>query len=115
LVAFGSPNPFPSEAQDVGFRLSGFAAIITVGSVALNLHSNVPDVIQPAQNKKTVAKLIGAAQATALLFYILIGSLCGMYFGDSVDPLVTLNWRNYTGGFGLLSLCLNQLIPWNLL
>jgi len=65
-------------------------------ALALNLHWNIPDVIAPCNNKKPLKSILASAQIISLVFYILIGGVCAVYFNPP-DPLVTLNWGKYTG------------------
>ena len=82
-----------------GFKWSGFGLMFPSAALALNLHWNIPDVVAPAKNKKPMLAVLGSAQIVSLIFYIAIGSVCGIYFNPP-DPLVTLNWGHYTGHNG---------------
>eukprot|EP01137_Pigoraptor_chileana_P006741 Opistho-2@51389 len=83
--------------EDYGFKFSGFVAAFTSSIVALNFHYNMPDVIQPVRDKKRLRLVISASLITATTFYIVIGSLCAIYFGENTNEIITKNWSAYTG------------------
>jgi hypothetical protein len=98
IVALFYPNPYGNAPALVDF--TGFAQIFTAGAVALNFHYNLPDIIKPVRDKKSLLKVTGASQLTAFSLYVVIGCLCAAYFRHSTHPLVTLNWQSYTGIHG---------------
>lgn len=56
----------------------GFGTIFSFAAVALNMHYNAPDIIQPvrAGEKRSLRKVLVAGIAVAALFYIFIGERC---------------------------------------
>jgi len=97
LLGVGSSG---SNASNLwGFKWAGFGTMFPCAALALNLHWNIPDCIAPCRNKKHLRAVIASAQLIALVFYLIIGSLCALFF-DPPDPLVTLNWSSYTGKDG---------------
>jgi hypothetical protein len=109
LVGFAYPRPNfhissgSSYSPTPTVDWSGFAIVFTSGAVALNFHYNLPDIARPVKNKLALTKIVTSAQLTAFGFYVLLGLLCSLYFGNATEPLATLNWRTYTarhGGWG---------------
>jgi len=81
------------------FKWAGFGLMFPSAALALNLHWNIPDVVAPCTDKKRLKMVLAASQIVSLIFYILIGGVCAIYFNPP-DPLVTLNWGTYTGHDG---------------
>jgi len=79
---------------------NGFAELFTTSAVALNFHFCVPDIVQPLRDKTKVREVTSAALLTATSFYLTLGVLASIYFGESTTPLVTLNWQHYSGFHG---------------
>jgi len=100
VIAMFFDNPHDGTDGDEFVDWSGFAIVFTSGAVALNFHYNIPDLINPLQNKRYSSRIVNAAQGTAFGFYILVGLMCSVYFGKDTKPLVTLNWKDYTGREG---------------
>ncbi|GIQ86960.1 hypothetical protein KIPB_008907, partial [Kipferlia bialata] len=66
------------------------------------MHHSVPTLIQPVKNKsgKSIKHInymfMGVFGSTAL-FYSLVGGICGTFFGENANSLVTLNWEFWDG------------------
>lgn len=73
--------------------------ILTTTSVAFTVQVNFPEVIQSLKRKtkQEISFVAAGALGCATFFYLVIGLLCGLYFGDHVEPLVVLNWKDYKG------------------
>ena len=107
-IAFLSPNQFDSTARTdpptfapLPFvQWSGFGLIFCTTAVALDVHWNIPDVLQPMRDKRPALRIALGALLTAAVFYSLIALVCALEFGQQTLPLVTLNWSNYTGRLG---------------
>ncbi|KNC46149.1 uncharacterized protein AMSG_00267 [Thecamonas trahens ATCC 50062] len=109
-VALKYPNTFDPESSSTSapyishatehVKWSGFGTAFTFSAVALNVHYNMPNVIQPITPKRSLLGLTAAGISVAAFCYLLIGALCGMAFGSGVTPLITLNWNSYTGRAG---------------
>jgi len=98
IIGLTSPaSPHHDMEKPPLFRWSGFAQIFTTSAIALSFHFTVPDIIKPVRNKTYLREMTSSALVVASVFYLLMGILCSLYFGSSVDPLVTLNWRTYSG------------------
>lgn len=109
LIASFYPNQFdPAHSSNTPphfvtnispINWNGFGMIFSVAGVALNVHYNIPDIVQPMQTKakKNILRVCMIGMGTTILFYILIGWICAAEFGSMTFPLVTLNWSGYTG------------------
>ncbi|KAJ4459801.1 putative Transmembrane protein [Paratrimastix pyriformis] len=80
-----------------GLVLCGFATLFTSSAVALNVHYNLPDAIQPMRQKRYARGVTLSAMLLSLVFFVAIGITCALTFGSNTKGLVTLNWESYTG------------------
>jgi len=62
--------------------------------LALAVHYNVPDLLQPLADKSKAGVVTFGAQIVAASLYLCLGVVGALAF-DDVRPLATLNWRNY--------------------
>jgi len=99
LASFDELSSSSDNMSIWNFKWAGFGLMFPSAALALNLHWNIPDVVAPAKDKKPMKVVLASAQIVSLIFYILIGGVCAIYF-DPPDPLVTLNWGSYTGHQG---------------
>ena len=92
--------PYVSKALDP-VKWSGFGTAFTFSAVALNVHYNMPNVIQPiVAPKSNLVKVATAGILVATACYLILGYVCGLVFGSGTIPLITLNWDKYTGHAG---------------
>eukprot|EP01105_Mastigella_eilhardi_P012074 TRINITY_DN2779_c0_g1_i1.p1 TRINITY_DN2779_c0_g1~~TRINITY_DN2779_c0_g1_i1.p1 ORF type:complete len:421 (-),score=84.47 TRINITY_DN2779_c0_g1_i1:50-1312(-) len=96
----GSASVASDEASIWGFKWSGFGIMFTSTAFALTVHYNMPNSLSPVRNKKNLRLIALAAILTAVFFYFAVGGSCALYFTDQTNPLVVLNWRDYTGDKG---------------
>ncbi|EMD46612.1 amino acid transporter, putative [Entamoeba histolytica KU27] len=79
------------------FDFSGFGTVFSHTAFALVCHISIPDIIAPAEKKNKTHIPIITSLFIASLFYGLIGAVCSVTFGETVQTPVTLNWGSYTG------------------
>ncbi|KJE93784.1 hypothetical protein CAOG_04528 [Capsaspora owczarzaki ATCC 30864] len=79
------------------FEISGFGKIFTTAIVAQVAHPGAPGFVVLVRDKMKTRRIFGAALSSTFLFYALLSALCAMYFSDSVQSVVTLNWKTYSG------------------
>jgi amino acid permease len=104
LLALWYPNPFDTEARhdtppyisyatltNNGMNWSGFGTIFSFAAVALNVHYNLPDVLQPVnkEDKPHLKRVIIGGMVTSMLFYIFIGLVAGLFFGY-IQPFIAI-------------------------
>eukprot|EP00727_Mastigamoeba_balamuthi_P002179 m51a1_g11959 hypothetical protein (490) ;mRNA; r:792189-793988 len=97
LATHGPQHPGASDLLDL--KWSGFGLMFPSAAFALNVHYNLPDALTPTKNKSHLKWIAMAAQLVSLLFYVLVGALCAVFFNPPL-PLLTLNWAGYTGRDG---------------
>eukprot|EP00163_Fabomonas_tropica_P032758 TRINITY_DN8353_c0_g2_i1.p1 TRINITY_DN8353_c0_g2~~TRINITY_DN8353_c0_g2_i1.p1 ORF type:complete len:307 (-),score=51.61 TRINITY_DN8353_c0_g2_i1:10-903(-) len=91
----------------------GFQYVFTGGAVALNMHYNIPDVVQPVRHKARLRRVLFFVILVVTAFYLAVGALSAIFFGRHTEPLVTLNWQNFTGrGGGWAKIPAGQHRPW---
>eukprot|EP00899_Mesostigma_viride_P006374 jgi/Mesvir1/15738/Mv03311-RA.3 len=97
-----------------------FGAFFGSVAVAFNCICYLPEVVHPVhphkgRNLQWVAAL---SLATSTVFYLTLGLLCALLFREHTEPLVTLNWKDFTGyggGFGPLPAEVKRVPFWALL
>lgn len=91
MIAYNYPNHFDAAANTAGIapftsplplaNWGAFATIFSFASVALNVHYNMPDIIQPLRNKSQAHYVAIAGMSISCLYYIFIGLVCALEFG----------------------------------
>lgn len=80
------------------------------------MHINFPDILQSMAHKDprpmrimvtTVYTVVGKIEKSydhvficdfkVTAIYFILGLTCALFFGAKSEPLITLNWRSYTG------------------
>jgi hypothetical protein len=74
---------------------------------------SVPGLIQPLDkcHRRYVRPVFTAALGTTLVLYLLLGLLCGLYFGRSLEPAVNLNFARFRWGLAVRP---GDPLPWYL-
>jgi hypothetical protein len=86
-----------SRYRNIGlFNFSGFAVGFAPSILGLGAAYNLPDIIQPLQKKSEASFVVFWSFTICMLGYLLLGILGALSF-DEVNPLVTLNWYEFTG------------------
>lgn len=89
-------NP-PYISYDRLFDFSGFGTIFPTAIFSQLLHHSVPGLVQPVKDKGWVRSMFGAALTTTFSLYLALGIPAVMYFGNGVSPVISLNWKDYSG------------------
>ena len=89
-------NP-PYISYDRLFDFSGFGTIFPTAIFSQLLHHSVPGLVQPVKQKNWVRSMFGAALTTTFSLYLALGIPAVMYFGSGVSPVISLNWKDYSG------------------
>jgi hypothetical protein len=90
----GSP-PYISFRTAVD--LSGFGTIFPTAIFSQLLHHSIPGLVQPVKQKGWVRSMFSAALTTTFSLYLALGIPAVMYFGNGVKPVISLNWKDYSG------------------
>lgn len=90
-------DPDPSHSFKDFVDFSGFASIFTTSIYAQLFHHSVPVLAHPITNKTHLRPMFICGLLTTMSLYIIIGLTASFFFGNLVQPLVTLNWEFYTG------------------
>jgi len=86
-------------------RWSGFGVMLTTAIFSQLFQHSVPGLIRPlaCEHKKAIPRIFQSALATTALIYVSTGIACVIYFGDSLQESVNLNfvgfdwgWKDYT-------------------
>uniref|UniRef100_K3W5Q5 Amino acid transporter transmembrane domain-containing protein n=1 Tax=Globisporangium ultimum (strain ATCC 200006 / CBS 805.95 / DAOM BR144) TaxID=431595 RepID=K3W5Q5_GLOUD len=96
-AATASP-PFVSEYKLVD--LSGFGVMFSTGVFSQLFQHSVPGLLAPLGTRNQVKShaIFGSTLVTTMLFYIVLGSICSLYFGPKVASSINLNWADFTWG-----------------
>ena len=78
------------------FDFSKFAKGFGPSILAITCHYNMPDALQPLETKEHSKWVAFLALGLSCVFYLALGLLGAISF-DDVNPLITLNWSDYTG------------------
>ncbi|KNC81931.1 hypothetical protein SARC_05781 [Sphaeroforma arctica JP610] len=91
-----NPNFVPHRVDDIGyFDWKKFALGFGPCMLAITCQYNIPDVIQPLQDKRAAKQVTFIALFASVVLYFALGLLGALAF-EHVNPLVTLNWNDYT-------------------
>lgn len=88
-------SPFVTYKRS--FDFSGFGTIFPTAIFSQLLHHSVPGLVQPVKQKSWLRTMFGAALATTFSLYLALGVPSVMYFGSGVKPVISLNWKDYSG------------------
>lgn len=89
------------QVNEVPFvNWSGFGVMFTTAIFSQLFQHSVPGLIRPlsAEDKKHVPTIFRAALITTTVLYIGTGTVCVLYFGDTLRQSVNLNFVNFTWG-----------------
>lgn len=89
-------NP-PYISYDQLFNFAGFGTIFPTAIFSQLLHHSVPGLVQPVKQKNWIRSMFGAALTTTFSLYLALGIPAVMYFGNGVSPVISLNWKDYSG------------------
>jgi amino acid permease len=78
------------------FNWSNFGKGFGPTILALNCQYNMPDALQPLEQKKYARQVAFAALLLSGTFYLALGLFGALAF-DEVNPLASLMWSDYTG------------------
>ena len=90
----------PANAPPAGSPLAapgGLATLVPVAIYAFIFHHSVPILAQPVGDKKSLNRVFQTAFLITGAFYVSIGLLLALSFGDRVDSQCNLNWGKYVG------------------
>jgi hypothetical protein len=87
----------PFVTYHKSFDLSGFGTIFPTAIFSQLLHHSIPGLVQPVKQKSWVRSMFSAALTTTFSLYLALGIPAVMYFGSGVKPVISLNWKDYSG------------------
>lgn len=79
------------------FDFPNFGIIFPTAIFSQLLHHSIPGIIQPLKNKKWAKTMFSLALMTTFILYVALGIPSAMYFGKDVKPIISLNWKDYSG------------------
>lgn len=95
------PHPAIDPNTSIGYyKFSGFGLMFTTAIFSQLFQHSVPGLIRPLSqaDKQHVSNIFGWALVTTGSIYILIGTICTLYFGKSINQAINLNFVNYYWG-----------------
>lgn len=98
-----------------GFQWGKFGRGFGPLFLALTFQYNLPDALQALRNKDQAQVLTSISSGISLVLYLLLAVMGALAF-DDVNPLITLNWHEFTGcgegGWRPCSAALQEKQPW---
>eukprot|EP01134_Creolimax_fragrantissima_P001889 CFRG1889T1 len=95
-LSFDSKEEVADRVEEIGlFDFNRFAMGFGPCMLAITCQYNIPDAIQPLTDKHQARRVTFIALFTSVVLYYVLGVLGALAF-EHVNPLVTLNWNDYT-------------------
>lgn len=96
--AAAASAPYISDYSLVDF--TGFGVMFSTGVFSQLFQHSVPGLLAPLgkTNQAKSHAIFGSTLVTTMLFYIMLGSICSLYFGPKIASSINLNWAEFTWG-----------------
>ncbi|KAJ3445002.1 acid transporter [Anaeramoeba flamelloides] len=89
-------EPFISKPRY--FNFSGISYIFSSSIFAQIVHYSTTIIAEPVKKKRKLKKLFRSTFQTTYVLYNLIAIVSSLYYGPTTKSIISLNFRDYTGG-----------------
>lgn len=111
-IAFIS-NPI-SHNQVPLFQWEGLSLIFTTSIFSLLFQHSIPGLLFPLKDRSESVGIFSKALLICFILYLILGLLCGAYFGEALKSSVNLNWYHFAFSQSergsLITIVLNYLV-----
>lgn len=84
------------SSQDA-FKWAGLSTLVPTAVYASIFHHSIPVLSQSVKDKSRLRSIFAVAFGVTTGFYVVIGMVISLYFGDQVNSQCNLNWKDYVG------------------
>eukprot|EP01063_Lacrimia_lanifica_P002807 TRINITY_DN11512_c0_g2_i1.p1 TRINITY_DN11512_c0_g2~~TRINITY_DN11512_c0_g2_i1.p1 ORF type:complete len:548 (+),score=257.95 TRINITY_DN11512_c0_g2_i1:70-1713(+) len=96
LASNRTEAPYIADAGQKGFDFGEFGMLFGCCIFSQMAHQGTAQILQAVPDKEKTGRLFAFAFATTFTFYTLLSVAAGLYFGNNVNSIVTLNWQTYS-------------------
>jgi hypothetical protein len=79
-------------------NLAGAGKLVSAALFSQLSHQGVPTLVSLTRDRGRQKSIFAAALTYTCVLYAALCLVTSFYFGPHIAPIVTLNWRTYTGG-----------------